>query len=61
MQNYPDSKCSYGYMTLCDECKKHAPKHVNTSEPIGDVFPIVRCEMCKKLNLIKKGVVCQHN
>lgn len=46
--NYPDSKCVYGYMTLCEECKPKAPAHVDIAHPIMDFMPSDRCEICGK-------------
>lgn len=45
--NYPDSKCAYGYMTLCEACVPAAPRHVDTMAPITEVYPAVKCEMCE--------------
>lgn len=44
-QNYEDSNCIYGYMTICDECKEKAPRHVDTSI-IVQGFPLGFCEIC---------------
>ena len=46
MENYPDSKCCFGYMTVCDDCRDKAPQHVNTDKPIKDWFPKIECEVC---------------
>lgn len=43
--NYEDSKCHYGYMTVCDICKPNAPSHVNLDKRVLG-FPEVKCEMC---------------
>jgi hypothetical protein len=49
LRAYTDSKCVYGYMVLCEECRTHAPKHVDASEPIQPPYRIknYECEMCK--------------
>jgi hypothetical protein len=52
LKNYVDRKCCYGYMTLCPECRPSAPHWVETNQPINQVLPADRCEMCKR-----KGVV----
>lgn len=45
-KNYEDSKCAWGYMTLCENCITKAPEHVNTSvEVLG--FPTPHCELCE--------------
>jgi hypothetical protein len=47
-KNYEDSKCSWGYATVCEDCIKNrnAPSYINTQkEVIG--FPLYeRCEVC---------------
>jgi hypothetical protein len=51
MRAYPDSKCAYGYMVVCDACKPNAPKHVDTANPIMKppaVNKTMPCEMCGK-------------
>lgn len=45
LRNYQDSKCVYGYMTLCNRCKDNAPAWVNTSVIVSG-FPAVKCELC---------------
>jgi hypothetical protein len=49
LHNYEDSKCEWGYMTVCDNCKPNAPRHVNISREVM-AFPAVECEMCKSKN-----------
>jgi hypothetical protein len=46
LTNYPDSKCAWGYMTLCEECKSKAPKWVDVEHPIKEYLPSDRCELC---------------
>lgn len=53
MKNYEDSKCSFGYMTVCDPCvpkvrKSIALSHVNVDKEVKG-FPIVECEVCGRL------------
>ena len=51
MYAYPDSKCCYGYMTICNNCKENAPHWVDISNPI--INPPAegkkqRCELCNR-------------
>jgi hypothetical protein len=50
LTNYPDGKCCYGYMTLCTQCVATLPrrikKYVDTSNPIKEYLPKVKCEEC---------------
>lgn len=46
LKNYEDSKCVYGYMTLCEKCTKNAPPNVNVNKEVKG-FPTPQCEMCK--------------
>lgn len=51
MKAYPDSKCCYGYMTICDDCTPKAPSWVDISKPITNppaVLKEQRCEICGK-------------
>ncbi len=55
LKNYPDSRCVYGYMTLCNDCVgelREDPtgfRHVDVAEPIRDYYPHNgRCERCLK-------------
>ena len=49
--NYPDSKCAWGYMTLCRKCQTKAPSHVDTSTTIEDKsLPKTHCELCGQPN-----------
>lgn len=51
MENYPDSKCIWGYMTVCNGCIDRAPSWVDTENPITNQwYPIVECEVCGKVN-----------
>lgn len=53
---YPDSKCCYGYMTLCDKCKPNAPSWVDTNTPIPNppaLGKVQRCESCDKKGVLK--------
>lgn len=56
MYAYPDSKCAWGYVCLCDTCKNKAQKHVDIDNPI-DNPPAVRkklyCETCGKLFILE--------
>ncbi len=52
MKNYEDSKCVWGYMTLCDPCFKELSeqkprdyRHVDTSKEVKG-FPLGSC--CEK-------------
>lgn len=46
LKNYEDSKCVWGYMTLCENCVAKAPKHVDVgTEVLG--FPAPYCELCE--------------
>ena len=56
MDNHPDSKCTWGYMTLCDGCRPKAPAHVDTSTTI-DGFLVVKCEICKKINTPYRSIL----
>lgn len=58
LTNYPDSKCTWGYMTLCDKCKSKAPRHVDIEHPIDplkEYLPSDRCEICGRRGVITKG------
>lgn len=49
LQNYPDSQSIWGYVTLCNKCKKALPpktKYVDLTAPLTEQFPKVECEMC---------------
>lgn len=48
LKNYPDNKCKWGYMTLCQDCISKAPRWVDVNNPIEDYFPSDRCEECEK-------------
>jgi len=48
LTNYLDSKCAWGYITLCDDCRSKAPRHVDTNHPIKDYLPADHCEICKR-------------
>ena len=52
LRNYADSKCTWGYMTLCRDCVKDAPSHVDTVEHIKQVLPGNKCDMCKRKGII---------
>lgn len=46
LTNYPDSKCHWGYMSLCDNCKPKAPKWVDIQHPITDnYYPSDHCDI----------------
>lgn len=52
---YVDDKCVYGYMTLCELCKKDAPRHVHTDQPIVNPPTLgkkISCEICKKVGVL---------
>ncbi len=53
LHHYEDLKCTWGYMTLCNECKKRAPRWVNVEKEVKG-FPYDRCEMCgaKSMNKV---------
>jgi hypothetical protein len=48
LKNYPDSKCCYGYMTICLGCINKAPRHVDTKQEIVSPLPKPQCEICKR-------------
>ncbi len=48
---YPDSKCCFGYMTICDACvtNSHVPQHVDLKNPIERppaLYKKQKCEVC---------------
>lgn len=45
LKNFVDSKCAWGYMTLCIPCRAAAPKHVDLTKEVTG-FPQVECELC---------------
>ena len=54
LRNYEDSKCCYGYMSICEDCLPKAPKHVDITKELQEWYPGDTCEICGR-----KGVV--HN
>lgn len=54
LKNYEDSKCVYGYMTVCNECKEKAPAWVNIEKEIKG-YPTPKCEICGKTGQEKGG------
>lgn len=51
MLAYPDSRCTFGYMTVCPTCKPLAPPHVDTSRPLVNPPAVGKrqpCEICKR-------------
>lgn len=52
---YPDSKCTYGYMVLCDRCRPDAPHYVAKDSPLSyppNVGKAQQCEMCKRQGVL---------
>lgn len=46
LRNFADSKCAWGYITLCSRCESLAPRHVDLSKAIAG-FPLMpACELC---------------
>jgi hypothetical protein len=66
MYAYPDSKCCYGYMTVCDACKEkyqasRSLRHVDFN--VALVLPPAtgkrqRCELCDKKFILLTAVGC---
>lgn len=50
LYHYLDTKCVWGYMTLCWECvvELKFPRHVYTEKGELLGFPYVHCEVCGK-------------
>ena len=53
MQAYPDAKCCFGYMTVCDRCvaEKRYPYWVDIHNPVANppaCGKVQRCECCDK-------------
>ena len=61
MKNYPDSKCCYEYITLCQECVDRITwhkatmggriyRHIDISKPIVEDLPNNgKCEECGRM------------
>ena len=46
LRHYEDSKCTWGYMTFCENCVKDTiPSHVDISKQVYG-FPYVHCDRC---------------
>ena len=55
--NYPDSKCTWGFMSLCKKCVVKAPLHVDINKPLDPTthyFPADHCEICQKPGEVEK-------
>jgi hypothetical protein len=53
---YPDSKCTWGYMTVCDKCLTNAPKHVDRTKPIVSPPAVGKaqiCELCRRMFILE--------
>ena len=53
---YPDSKCCWGYMVICDKCFAKAPAHVDRTRPIKNPPAVNKstiCEICGEGGLLE--------
>lgn len=62
LRNYEDSRCTWGYITLCDDCASMArrgtwppTRHINANKAIIGKPIAECCEWCKKKVDSKEG------
>jgi hypothetical protein len=45
LTNFENTKCTYGYITLCEDCQNRPPRFTKMDRPVVG-FPTGSCEVC---------------